>query len=348
MNAAELAHALGGKRAGRQWSCRCPAHSDGDPSLIIYDGREAVQVRCLSGCDSRDVIAALRARGLWNGEPRRRLTKEERKALREQARERAKREAAARAAATAQALRIWDDARPALGTAVEYIYLSLWRGMDFDVVDVSEGADAGMVAGVGESVVEGVSVATHGQIGTTTAWRQWWARLLVDTIRFHPRCPREHDRQPAMLCLMRSMATGAPQAIHRTFLTPRWDKDGVPMMLGPAAGSAIMLAGSLPGGPCRQLWIAEGVESGLGVVWHGLDPVAPGVALWALGSTSLFKSFQPVPGVEECVVCADDDPPGRYAAGFVVARWRYAGKRAQALQIDQRGGGADFASDLRL
>src|SRR5262245_56307929 len=146
MNAAELAHALGGKRAGRQWSCRCPAHSDGDPSLIIYDGREAVQVRCLSGCDSRDVIAALRARGLWNGEPRRRLTKEERKALREQARERAKREAAARAAATAQALRIWDDARPALGTAVEYIYLSLWRGMDFDVVDVSEGADVGMVA----------------------------------------------------------------------------------------------------------------------------------------------------------------------------------------------------------
>jgi len=332
MNAAELAHALGGKRAGRQWSCRCPAHNDGAPSLIVYDGRQAVQVRCLSGCDSRDVIAALRARGLWNGEPRRKLTKEERKALREQARERARREAAARAAATAQALRIWDDARPAAGTGVEYSYLQWHRGF------VGEGA------GISEGAVEGDGANGHSCTGP--AWRQWWGRLLTDTIRFHPRCPREHDRQPAMLCLMRSMATGAPQALHRTFMTPRWDKCGVPMMLGPAAGAAIMLAGSVP---CRQLWIAEGVESGLGVVWHGLDPVAPGVALWALGSTSLFKSFQPVAGAEELVVCADDDPPGRYAAGFVVARWQYAGKRARALQIDQRGGGgADFASDLRL
>jgi putative DNA primase/helicase len=62
-----LARALGGKRAGRQFVCRCPAHQDRDPSLIIFDGRRTVQVRCLAGCDSRDVIAALKARGLWQG-----------------------------------------------------------------------------------------------------------------------------------------------------------------------------------------------------------------------------------------------------------------------------------------
>jgi putative DNA primase/helicase len=67
MDAAQLAHALRATRSGRQWKCKCVAHEDSSPSMIIFDGRESVQVRCLAGCDQRDLIAALKARGLWEG-----------------------------------------------------------------------------------------------------------------------------------------------------------------------------------------------------------------------------------------------------------------------------------------
>ena len=65
MIAEQIARALGGKRSGNQWKCRCPAHADKDPSMIVFDGRDAVQVRCYAGCDPLDIIAALRAMGLW-------------------------------------------------------------------------------------------------------------------------------------------------------------------------------------------------------------------------------------------------------------------------------------------
>src|SRR5215212_118100 len=45
---------------------RCPAHEDREPSLSIGAGKDGkVLVRCHAGCDQRDVIAALRERGLW-------------------------------------------------------------------------------------------------------------------------------------------------------------------------------------------------------------------------------------------------------------------------------------------
>jgi hypothetical protein len=66
MDAEQLARALNGVRSGRQWKCRCVAHEDRSPSMIIFDGRESVQVRCLAGCDQADIIGALKARGLWH------------------------------------------------------------------------------------------------------------------------------------------------------------------------------------------------------------------------------------------------------------------------------------------
>ena len=65
MNAEQLAKALGGKRSGNQFKACCPAHDDRTPSLIIFDGRERVQVRCLAGCDNEEVIRVLRERNLW-------------------------------------------------------------------------------------------------------------------------------------------------------------------------------------------------------------------------------------------------------------------------------------------
>jgi putative DNA primase/helicase len=71
MKAETIARALRGRRAGGTWMARCPAHEDRTPSLAITDAIDGgVLVRCHAGCDQRDIIAALRARGLW--EPARR------------------------------------------------------------------------------------------------------------------------------------------------------------------------------------------------------------------------------------------------------------------------------------
>jgi len=69
MQAAQLARALGAKRSGRQYSCRCPAHDDHEPSLIFWDGDKAIRFKCYSGCEPEDVIAALRRKGLWDARP---------------------------------------------------------------------------------------------------------------------------------------------------------------------------------------------------------------------------------------------------------------------------------------
>jgi hypothetical protein len=115
MNAAEIATALGGKRSGNQWSARCPAHNDRDPSLIIFDGREGkVQVRCLSGCEPLDVIAALRVRGLWSNGDHTQSVKNVRRETNDS-------DAAARRN-RALALAIWGEARDARNTLAE-IYL---------------------------------------------------------------------------------------------------------------------------------------------------------------------------------------------------------------------------------
>jgi DNA primase len=72
MSAEGLARALGGRKAGAAWMARCPAHDDREPSLSIADARDGkVLVRCHAGCDQRDVIAALRARGIWDTDERR-------------------------------------------------------------------------------------------------------------------------------------------------------------------------------------------------------------------------------------------------------------------------------------
>jgi hypothetical protein len=68
MTAEQLAEALGARRSGRQFKCRCVAHEDSNPSMLIFDGRQSVQVRCMAGCKPRDIIAVLKSRGLWHGD----------------------------------------------------------------------------------------------------------------------------------------------------------------------------------------------------------------------------------------------------------------------------------------
>lgn len=115
MTAETIAKALGGRKAGSGWSARCPAHDDRTPSLSLRDtGDGKVLIRCHAGCDQDEVIAHLKANGLWaqNG-PRlfrhaasRRVTKPT-----EPDRDDIKR--------TEAALSIWQASKPASGTLIE-------------------------------------------------------------------------------------------------------------------------------------------------------------------------------------------------------------------------------------
>ncbi|RQW46150.1 toprim domain-containing protein [Novosphingobium sp. LASN5T] len=56
------------KRLGGVWSpdgamCRCPAHDDRTPSLSVRIGEKALLFKCFAGCDTVDVIRAIRRKG---------------------------------------------------------------------------------------------------------------------------------------------------------------------------------------------------------------------------------------------------------------------------------------------
>lgn len=62
MTAGELAERLHGRRSGRGWVARCPAHADRNPSLSIGEGGDGrVLLKCWAGCS---VPAVLDAAGL--------------------------------------------------------------------------------------------------------------------------------------------------------------------------------------------------------------------------------------------------------------------------------------------
>lgn len=124
MRVETIVAALGGRRVGRGWIARCPAHDDRKPSLAIQEGEdEKVLVKCHAGCEQAQVIDALRARGLWSDGPR----------SRSPFRPRPPRSATdpthhTDVDRTTAALRIWHDARTASGTPVEHYLRS--RGIE--------------------------------------------------------------------------------------------------------------------------------------------------------------------------------------------------------------------------
>jgi hypothetical protein len=120
MSAADIAVALGdARREGRGWRCRCPLHNG--RSLTLRDGDAGcVLVTCWAGCDRRDVLAALRRRGLLNA----RATDYRGHSAKKSQREDAVRTDARRSKA---ALAIWQSARPAGGTLVQNYLVS--RGL---------------------------------------------------------------------------------------------------------------------------------------------------------------------------------------------------------------------------
>ena len=67
LNAESIAMSLDKPRRsgpGKYMAC-CPTHDDKNPSLAITDADGTTLIYCFAGCQQRDVIDALRARGLW-------------------------------------------------------------------------------------------------------------------------------------------------------------------------------------------------------------------------------------------------------------------------------------------
>ena len=63
-----LVEALGGRWSTRGGMCRCPAHADRTPSLSVRLGHSSLLVHCFSGCETSDVLRAIRAQHLLRGE----------------------------------------------------------------------------------------------------------------------------------------------------------------------------------------------------------------------------------------------------------------------------------------
>ncbi len=75
MTADTLIRGLGARRHGSTWMAKCPAHPDNNPSLSITEKNGSVLVHCHAGCSQRDVIDALKHKGLWTSEPAPRIEK---------------------------------------------------------------------------------------------------------------------------------------------------------------------------------------------------------------------------------------------------------------------------------
>jgi putative DNA primase/helicase len=116
MTAEGIANALGGRKAGRGWTARCPAHDDRTPSFSICDADDnKVLVRCHAGCEQERVIEALRSRGLWvESGPRSSPWTARRKPV-----ERKSDGGDGDAKRTERALAFWRAAMPVPGTLVE-------------------------------------------------------------------------------------------------------------------------------------------------------------------------------------------------------------------------------------
>jgi putative DNA primase/helicase len=132
MNAEELALALGGKKSGRQWACKCVAHEDSNPSMIIFDGREdgKVQVRCMAGCTPDEIIDVLRSRGLWHDDDQAKPIESAKTRERREQRERQEQEQRKQGHRMRLLARgIFDEAKPMRGSLAETYFESrddLW------------------------------------------------------------------------------------------------------------------------------------------------------------------------------------------------------------------------------
>ncbi|WP_416909162.1 MAG: toprim domain-containing protein [Polymorphobacter sp.] len=150
---------------------------------------------------------------------------------------------------------------------------------------------------------------------------------LRPAIRFHPECPYERQRVPAMVALLTAISDGRPMAVRRTALAAdghrRLDGQGAKLphkALGPCTGAVVRISG--PDAPSGALAVCEGLETGLSLLAAGVSP------LWACLSAGTMRGLPVLPGVSRLLIFADHDPPGLDAARTVARRWTAADRAA--------------------
>ena len=150
-------------------------------------------------------------------------------------------------------------------------------------------------------------------------------------LAFHPRCGRKMDQSleyhPALLVLLRDIASNKPCSIQRIFLAP----DGTDRLrdkMGKATlGSSYRAVCKLSSdnSVTHGLALCEGVENSLALMAIGLAPV------WCSLGTSGMSNFGPLPGIESLTIFADNDEAGQEAAKKCGMQWSYAGKHVRMV-----------------
>jgi putative DNA primase/helicase len=203
MNAEQLATALGGKRSGRQFKCKCVVHEDHDPSMLIFDGRQSVQVRCMAGCEPQDIIAVLRSRGLWQGDDRQ--------------------EPHSQKITSANVSHVSHE------TMQRERAIMRMRGIARGIFDTAVAIEGTLAQAYFESRDLWCVVRMIDDI-----------RFHAACPRGSRKDP-DYCEQPAVVVAMRSYISNAVTAVQRIFLTRNGRKDGKGMMLGSAGGSGMKL-----------------------------------------------------------------------------------------------------------
>ena len=282
MRADEIADALEGRKAGKGWTARCPAHDDRKPSLSISEGQDGkVLVHCHAGCDQESVITALKERGLW---PEKRYTLPPIKS-------RSKR---VNVAAPIQheddhrseyALDIWAASKPAAGSLVES-YLR-HRSIFLSVPETLRFHD-NLKHPSGELYPAMVGLVTRGDDGTPMAIHRTFLSRNGDA-------KAEVDRQKMMLGPCQGGVVRFTHAIDRVMIgegietclsamqfthLPTWAALSAPglisLHLPPEIRDVIILADSDDTGEeaaqnAALRWIQEGRKVGIARPPNGLD-----------------------------------------------------------------------------
>lgn len=146
---------------------------------------------------------------------------------------------------------------------------------------------------------------------------------------------RWNKRIAAMLALFRSIATGQPQAVSRTYLDAKSCKTSR-RFLGPVGGAAVMFDPS--DSVTHGLFVGEGVETAMAARQLGLKPC------WALGSAGSIAAFPVLSGVECLTLLAENDDASKRAIEQCSARWHAAGRE---VLINRPIGGKDLNDAIR-
>jgi hypothetical protein len=136
---------------------------------------------------------------------------------------------------------------------------------------------------------------------------------------------RWHERG-AMVCLMRNVTTGEPQAVHQTLLDRQGrkrfvtlagaDKPTCRLFKGPVGGAAIMFDP-----PGAHLHIGEGIESTLTGRQDGHAPA------WAMGSAGEIRKLPALPWARSLTFFRERCPKNAEAVEACGKRWRVAGRK---------------------